>query len=605
MSLAPESRVMLTDALRPPAGHRVDVVVGTTYSLNLTSLLLAPLSFAAFDHAADEDLTRVDPIRLLEAVRRHAQHTTVFCQAGGIHVPSSYRSILTFVEDSVHEVTAPGQNAIFHPKIWCLRFIDEDGAHLHRVVVLSRNMTLDRSWDTALVLDEASDGAIDAAPAAGILRRMPGLATRPVGDARQAQVDDLATTLSGVRLAAPSPFTGGELLPIGLDGDVWPFPARARRLLAISPFLTRGALKALGQTCASRTLVSRAESLDLVGGRALDGWDVNVLQRLAEVEPSDDVPEAEASSTEFQKGSDGLHAKTFVLDLDGGTSMTVTGSANLTGSPWGRSVEFDAVLTGPTRACGVATVLDGSTEVPGLMALLEPYDPATEDGLKDPAIATSYELERFHRDLAVHLPRLHVSRLDGDRSEVSLSVTLPKDPPGDTRVWLASLSDTQAHALAATTTWTVATTNVTPFVVVETTAGHGDARVTRRCVLKADLTGDVDSRRHQAVFDVLKDKAAVLRYLVFLLGDPSYDALFAQLAGVGGERYAGGGVGSTTDVALFEPLVRAMGRDADALARVASLVEELRDLPGGEGLVPDGFDALWDVVWQVHREERR
>jgi len=49
VTLTPETRVLLTDALRPPAGYRVEAAVGTTYSLNLTALLLAPLSFALFD----------------------------------------------------------------------------------------------------------------------------------------------------------------------------------------------------------------------------------------------------------------------------------------------------------------------------------------------------------------------------------------------------------------------------------------------------------------------------------------------------------------------------------------------------------------------------
>ena len=62
---------------------------------------------------------------------------------------------------------------------------------------------------------------------------------------------------------------------------------------------------------------------------------------------------------------------------------------------------------------------------------------------------------------------------------------------------------------------------------------------------------------------------------------------------------------SSSDVALFEPLVRATGRDQDALARVASLVDELRELPNGDELVPDGFENLWDVIWQVHQERRR
>src|SRR5699024_1826216 len=55
----------------------------------------------------------------------------------------------------------------------------------------------------------------------------------------------------------------------------------------------------------------------------------------------------------------GLHAKTVVADGEDGRSVVVTGSANLTAQAWGGNVEFDAVLTGPTRACGVDAVLDG------------------------------------------------------------------------------------------------------------------------------------------------------------------------------------------------------------------------------------------------------
>ena len=131
MTLAPEARVLLTEALRPLPGYRVELAVGTTYSLELTALLLAPLSFAVFDQANSGDINAIDPIRLLEAVRRHAEHTTVFCQAGGIHVPSNYRSILTFTEDSIMEVMPVHEGAIFHPKVWALRFINQDGHRLH------------------------------------------------------------------------------------------------------------------------------------------------------------------------------------------------------------------------------------------------------------------------------------------------------------------------------------------------------------------------------------------------------------------------------------------------------------------------------------------
>src|SRR5699024_2555915 len=97
MSLTPETRVLLTHALRPPAGHHVATAVGTTYSLDLTALLLAPMSFALFNqYDLDE---HVDPLQLLDAVQQYSEHTTVFCLAGGIHDPSQYRTILTFTEN--------------------------------------------------------------------------------------------------------------------------------------------------------------------------------------------------------------------------------------------------------------------------------------------------------------------------------------------------------------------------------------------------------------------------------------------------------------------------------------------------------------------------
>lgn len=609
MTLTPETRVLLTDALRPPGGYRVEVAVGTTYSLNLTALLLAPLSFALFDQGSADDIGAVDPIRLLEAVRRHADHTTVFCQAGGIHVPSSYRSILTFVEDSVLEVMPFHEGAIFHPKVWAIRFIDQGGNRIHRVIILSRNMTLDKSWDTALVLDEEEGGAIDAGPAADFVRLLPALALHQLGAGRSAEIEELASSLSVVRLAAPSPFTSGELLSIGMTDDrVWPFPERGKRLLAISPFLTQGAISAAAKIAADRVLVSRAESLELVGSKLLHGWSVNVLQRLAEVDPGADLDDiSTVTSNGFFEVHQGLHAKTFVIDLAGGASTTVTGSANLTSASWGSNVEFDVVLTGPTSACGVEAVLSGSPEAPGLSRIIEEYSVTDEEGATDAAIETSYRLEQFHQQLAASEPALHIAAVADDRVTATLTLTVPGDAPGETKLWLASLPEgVHSQPLGPALAWTIAPVNITPFIAVETTYGTGAARVTRRCVLKASLSGAIDGRRHDAVFSILRSKDDVLRYLVFLLGDPSYDALFAQLAGVDSERFTdphGPGL-TSADVALFEPLVRATSRDEDALARVASLVEDLRSLPNGQELVPEGFDELWDVVWQVHQERR-
>ena len=195
------------------------------------------------------------------------------------------------------------KGAIFHPKVWAIRFTDQGGNRIHRVIILSRNMTLDRSWDTALVLDEEDDGAIDAAPAADFVRRLPTLALPGLSAGRAAEIEGLASSLSTVRLAAPSPFTAGELLPIGMTDDrVWPFPDKGKRLLAISPFLSKPAISAISTIAADRTVVSRAESLELVGSKLLAGWSVNVLQRLAETDPGTDLDDISAPTPDRVPG---------------------------------------------------------------------------------------------------------------------------------------------------------------------------------------------------------------------------------------------------------------------------------------------------------------
>lgn len=618
MPLTPDHRTLLGDALQPPPGTRVDMAVGTTYSMNLTALLIAPLSFAlvspdGFPEIDPDDGSPappdVDPVQLLEAVRRYAGRTTIFCQTGGIHVPT-YRSILTFIEDSVIEVMPP-RGGIFHPKIWALRFIDTDGSYSHRLVVLSRNLTFDRSWDTVLVLDEDAKGTIDATPAADFVRGLTGLGILDIPDSRREQVHDLASTLAGVRFAPPAPFTDGELLPIGLsDTPVWPFPEKAQRLLAISPFLTRGAITKMASPCAERTLVSRDEAFTQIGRRALAGWQPRVMQQVAETGADDPVDTSSTQDTNdgFLSPPDGLHAKTFVVDLPDETSEVTTGSANLTSSPWGGSVEFDVKLVGPTTSCGVASVLEGST---GLRTILDEFWPDEDEGVPDPSYDAERDLEHFHHQLAAEgRPTLHVRAIDDDSGDVETRLSIDLDALDvergtiTTRVWPSAIPASQARDLERTLSWVAAGGNVTPFLAVQSTTGSGDSQVTRTCVLKAELTGDIGDRQQEAMRTLLTNRDTVMRYIAFLLGDAEFGTLAGELTGATGAGPFGRAGAGTTTLALFEPLVRAAGRDGDALARIHRLVDDIQQMPNGGDLIPDGFDDLWQVVWSVHGKEQ-
>jgi hypothetical protein len=56
---------------------------------------------------------------------------------------------------------------------------------------------------------------------------------------------------------------------------------------------------------------------------------------------------------------------------------------------------------------------------------------------------------------------------------------------------------------------------------------------------------------------------------------------------------------------LAEPLIKAAGRDDDAIARVAELLETLQRSDSGTALVEPELLELWDAVWAAHQEVTR
>lgn len=338
-----------------------------------------------------------------------------------------------------------------------------------------------------------------------------------------------------------------------------------------------------------------------------------MLQAL--VEPETEVlggADEQAWEEGFADPRSGLHAKTIICDLPGGVSHVITGSANLTEAAWTRNVEFGAVLEGRTERVGVSATLDGlGKDVPGLNNILEPYIPeAHEDG--SPEGIDTWAIEKFHQRLAAANPVLHIEQTGEQTVRASLELALPDDSEGlatVTTIWPLTLPEgANAQALGDSLAWEHAPENISPFLALQTSRGSGEERVSRRCVIVAELEGDLPDRARSAVLNILRSRADVLRYLVFLLGDPTYDALLGALDGGGGRWHAPAGSGDNVNIALFEPLVRAVGRDTAELAQIAELIRDLREIDATrdnstEPLLPEGLDELWDVVWRAHLAE--
>jgi hypothetical protein len=55
---------------------------------------------------------------------------------------------------------------------------------------------------------------------------------------------------------------------------------------------------------------------------------------------------------------------------------------------------------------------------------------------------------------------------------------------------------------------------------------------------------------------------------------------------------------------LMEELVRAYSRNPDKLDRVAQMVEELKRTEDGRKVLPEGFEQIWQVIWETRCKEK-
>lgn len=347
---------LLLNALQPPQGMSIDAALGTSFTLDLTALLSIPVA------ASFERQDAHEPADLLETVRRYADRTILFCQAGAISVPARYRAAHTLIEDTVVEVRRP-DGGLFHPKLWVIRFKKGD-SYLHRVLVMSRNLTFDRAWDVLVRLDEDpdADGAVDTSGLLELLGELRGMAVRSMTSAQEKLLTSILSSVGTASLALPAPFATGKFVPFLPGARSWPFRSRYDAALAVSPFLTGGAAARFFKPGAKRkVIVSRQGELNAQAAALASVHEVYrlkdaLLSAQDDLEALDGGPGASDDTGVEAPSLKGLHAKFYVQD-HGARATVWLGSANLTDAAFSTNVDLLVELTGSVQDVGVECVL--------------------------------------------------------------------------------------------------------------------------------------------------------------------------------------------------------------------------------------------------------
>jgi hypothetical protein len=604
--LEPQNRRLLLEALRPPDGYSLDAALGTTYTLDLVALLTAPLSFALLDWQDDDGRPLKDPLALVEAVRRHADRISLFCQAGEIKVPTGEKQLLAYLEESVVEVASPQKGHLFHPKLWVLRYAGREDPVRYRVVCLSRNLTFDRAWDTTVVLDgeltERQRGFATNNPLADFVKKLPALATRPVPDRVAAQVDQIQRELRVVRFELPEPFDEVEFWPLGVPGARSPFDYPVDRLLVISPFVSDKALQRMTDGGEGHILVTRPESLARLKKKTLDRFQRTCILG--------DAVEGEANADEDPDGTmnnelRGLHAKVYVID-NGWDAAILTGSANATDAAFGGNVELLVELRGKKSHCGVDAVLSTEKGQATLASLLQ--DASAPDETPEPDLTEELlkrRLDGAQQAIIDARPKLVIAPAKEDGLfAATLEFEKQRNTPSHTqlRTWPITLHPDAAKPVevknARVDLGRLSFEALTSFVAFEIEAAEEGQKATRRFVLNLPTERMPAGRREKILRWLLKDPAQVLRLLLLLLADSPEEGIEALLQGRR-DKEGGTGLAAWGERQIFESLMRALDRGPERLDQVASLVADLEADPETKSLLPPGFHEIWAPIWEA------
>jgi len=613
--LEPDGRAALTEQLRPPSGFHLAQAVATTFTLDLTTALSVPLSFAT--HRIRESR---DPIAILDAVRRAADRIDVFAQAGQVFEPRSNSDLFALLEPMIHPAQAPSPNMLFHPKVWVLEYAHND-ARSYRMLCASRNLTNDRSWDLVVRLDGIATGdpTEQSAPLAAFVRALPQMSVQPLPADRLQRIAELADSIAQVEWERPSDVRSVRFHPYGVRG-ISPVPLNqlleGKRHGIISPFLTDGGIARIIPPLSEPTVVlARREQLDRLDSRTLERIEALVLDDAANDDDVDSTNESDSRSQ--MEPLVGLHAKAYVLDRRTGSHLLV-GSANATEAAFGGNVEMLVEFEGPQTKLGVEALLGESSP---LRALTISFEPAGNADVPEDE-AADHALDQTLRQLAARQYCAHVIHEDNDQNSpvdapdsldfepaygIRLTAVGPVTIPEDLNARVTLLTrpaNTAAVPGEPVLFERLALTDITPFIVIRIMDARGITK-SKSTVVTAELQGDVPGRHDAVIARQLSDRAAFMRLLALLLAIESGDGTIQfDPAGsiAGGWDEDGGG--------LFETLVRAIGVEHGGLADVRRIVEHVRSAEnrrtdGSPSVLPEGFNELWESVWAAYADDSR
>ena len=600
-----KDRLSYSEALKPPEGYFLERAVATTYSLDLETLIAAAIPLGLSEDI--DNLLRESPVCLLEALRRISKKLLVFCEAGQIKWPMKSNPLYGFLEDMIVEVKLPYHEKIhrypsFHPKTWILCFQAENGERKYRVVVLSRNLTADHSWDVSAFFEGTVTGQVQKASQylAGFLsflKKQIGSQT-PSSREKKTLLNGLYQGLENVKFKTEDEdITEVAFLPLGIGTSSYPIKSDAlfisdyKQLAIMSPFLTGSIIRAFNERGenppnATRTLLTRKTEF-----RKLKEKDINRFSVYSLKDALIDGEEYLSEDTEaFTPQKQDIHAKIYMIS-DRVKSFLYLGSMNASLSAVEHNVEFMARLQMRSRYMDAGKLLrdffggapDGKDNPFELLDIsdLGKYQEETAND----------NLERMEQ-LIKKLCRLQwQARIHADENgRYAIAVSVEPVEPEEFSIGVSPLNVQRFVPLSSVMEFAPLTLRqLSQFFVLR--VGEGETEVSR--VIMIPIDNMPSNRETILIQSILKDKRAFMAWFALSLHEDvlatANEQDFTSKRGLYARH------GQPTYSAIYERMLRAAQSHRNDFLALHSFIEKIQD----SEIVTEEFRQMYGTFRQA------
>ncbi|WP_164669349.1 phospholipase D family protein [Virgibacillus doumboii] len=586
-----DNRLNYSDLLTPPAGYEVEFAVGTTYSLDLEALVGVPLALSL-----SEEMNRTlkdDPVYVLEGLRRSADKFAIFCEAGQVKVPRDANSIFAMMENSVFEVSLENDMS-FHPKIWLIKYRNEEDELLYRLLVLTRNMTFDRSWDIAIALEGTMDSEKTSKnlPLADFLHFLTQCST---DELKTKQIKTLMDELEFVHFnPVQKQIPAFDFCPLGIGDygkdDTGLFESY-HKLIIISPFISESIVRELNEKSLShpeKVLITRKTELHKLSPDVFNGFVVYTLKD--SVIDGETALSGETDEEAIAQLQD-IHAKLYARSKYNEHHIYI-GSANSSRNAFNGNVEFLLKLKYQKRGFRITNLLDdlfGDDEDDNPFERIEeiPDEDEADTNITD-------QLQKAIKQLCRVESEAYVT---AEEDQYSVKITFDSIPDDNIQFTISPLLSTKSQPLQSITIFEqLSMLELGSFYTI--TAEKDDEQVER--VIKINTSGIPEDRDGAIFRSIIDNSHKFLKYVAFLLAD---DFLMAALEN-SERQHSGFGnweEDSGEDPVLYENMLTTAARSPEKLKDVENMIRIIRD----EKIIPQEFDQLYQTFIQAAKKVKK